>query len=140
MNNELITVATFNFSTDPNFLLFKAALEHHDIPYLAAEENTVNANPFLSISVGGIRVMVHEDDLPDAISIWREISEAVVDDVIENEEDFGTHDNILDDVRIQPILKQSVIEYKSHSIYFVLVIALVVILLLSLIFAVVIEF
>lgn len=140
MSNQLITVTTFNFSTDPNFLLFKAALKHHDIPYLAAEENTVNANPFLSISVGGIRVMVHENDLPEAISIWREISEAVVDVVIETEEDFGEHDHILDDIRTQTFINQPIKKEKTNSTYFILVIALLSLLLLSLFFAILIEF
>ncbi|GEM_PF-561572 len=95
MSDQLITVATFNFTTEPNFLLFKLALEHHGIPYYAADENTINANPFLSISVGGIRVQVHEDDLPEAVAIWREIKE--LDDTVAR--DIGNSDQILDDAR-----------------------------------------
>lgn len=134
MSDQLITIATFNFSTDPGFLLFKASLEHHGIAYFAAEENTVNANPFLSISVGGIRVMVHEDDVPEAIGIWREIRETEL--YTENEEDFGEHDHILDDMRTQSVIKQSIVEPKGSSAYFILVAIIVGILLLFLFLAV----
>jgi hypothetical protein len=137
MGDQLITVATFNFSTDPGFLVFKASLEHHDIPFLAAEENTVNANPFLSISVGGIRVMVHEDDVPAAIGIWREIRDAEL--TAENEEDFGEHDHILDDIRTQTTMKQAVTESKSGFAYSILVAIIIGLLLLSLFFVVLIE-
>lgn len=131
MSDQLITVATFNFSTDLQFLVFKSSLEHHGIPYFAAEEHTVNANPFLSISVGGIRVMVHEDDVPAAIGIWREIREAASE-----EEAFGEQDDILDDVRMHRDLYQEVKQTTGNTGYLVLVIALVGLMLLFLLFAV----
>lgn len=113
MSDQLITVATFNFSTDPNFLLFKAALKHHDIPFFAADENTVNANPFLSISVGGIRVMVHEDDVPAATGIWREIN---------------TSANSEEDAKVENFNANP----KGNPAYFMVVVALVSFLLLTL--------
>lgn len=121
MSDELITVATFNFSTDPNFLLFKAALKHYDIPFFAADENTVNANPFLSISVGGIRVMVHEDDVPAATGIWREINESA-----SSEEDTVFAE--AEDSKVKPFN----INPKGNPAYFMIVVALVSFLLLTL--------
>lgn len=99
MSNDLITIATFNFATDPNFLVFKAALRQRSIPYFAADENTVNVDPFLSIMVGGIRVQVHEEDVPAAVAIWREILEANENPSWNSEEDFSDSDQILDEVR-----------------------------------------
>ncbi|MFN7120336.1 MAG: hypothetical protein ACK4TA_26350 [Saprospiraceae bacterium] len=132
MSNQLVTIATFNFTTEPNFLLFKAALEHHDISYFAAEENTINANPFLSISIGGIRVQVHEEDVPEATSIWREISEADAE-AIDNE-DFGTHDSILDDMRGTNIWSEDQQSTVNYSAYFIIVVILITLLIISLFF------
>ncbi len=131
MSDQLITVATFNFSTDLQFLVFKSSLEHHGIAYFAAEEHTVNANPFLSISVGGIRVMVHEDDVPAAIGIWREINEAALE-----EEPFGEHEDILDDVRMHRDYQQEEQPTSGPTGYFILVAALIGLLLLFLLFAI----
>lgn len=74
MSSQLVTIATFNFATDPNFLLLKARLTDAGIAYNAADENTVGIDPLLSITVGGIRVLVNEQDAPYAGKIIQEIN------------------------------------------------------------------
>lgn len=126
MSNQLVTIATFNFTTDPSFLVFKAALKHHGISFHAADEHTVNADPLLSIVVGGIRVMVHEDDVPAAIRIWREINDAEVNTAIEEDAD----NLILDD----KIINSPNTENQGNTTYFIWVLALISLLLLALLF------
>jgi hypothetical protein len=62
MSNELITIAKFNFPTDPDFQVFTLLLEQEGIQYVCPEENTVGIDPLLSIAVGGLRVQVRKED------------------------------------------------------------------------------
>lgn len=125
MPNEFVTIATFNFTTEPSFLLFKAALARHGIPYFSADENTVSVDPFLSIMVGGIRVQVHEEDVPEAVAIWREILQANEHPTAGFEEDFGDSDRILDDMRSPNFLAyQPLDEARSNRIYNLILIGL----------------
>ncbi len=76
MSDQLVTVATFNFATDPDFLLLKARLREENIPFNTAEENTVGVDPLLSITVGGIRVLVNKRDAPRALEIVEDLNHA----------------------------------------------------------------
>lgn len=128
MSDRLVTVATFNFATDPNFLIFKIRLKEAGIPFNAAEENTVGVDPLLSITVGGIRVLVNESNAPRAMEILHEINQTeITPDHVEI--DFGESDTVLDEVsyKIMPAHPEP-----ANQLYFYTVIALMILLVLAL--------
>lgn len=127
MSEKMITVATFNFATDANFLIFKMKLQEEGILYNAAEENTVGIDPFLSITVGGIRVLVNEADALRARAILQEIEQTEI--TPENIEiEFGDNDTILDEVnyRIVPLQADA-----ASQAYFYVVVGLMILLTLA---------
>jgi hypothetical protein len=128
MGEKMVTVATFNFATDPNFLIFKIKLKEANIPFNAAEEHTVGVDPLLSITLGGIRVLVNESDAPRAIEILNDINQTEI--TPENIEiEIGDSDTVLDEVFYKIVPTQS---DGSSQAYFYLVIALTVLLIVAL--------
>ncbi len=128
MGEKMVTVATFNFATDPNFLIFKIKLKEANIPFNAAEEHTVGVDPLLSITLGGIRVLVNESDAPRAIEILHDINQTEI--TPENIEiEIGDSDTVLDEVFYKIVPTQS---DGSSQAYFYLVIALTVLLIVAL--------
>ncbi len=128
MSNRLVTVATFNFATDPNFLIFKIRLKEAGIPFNAAEENTVGIDPLLSITVGGIRVLVNESHVPRAMEILQDINPTeITPDRVEI--DFGESDTVLDEVSYKIVTARS---EPANQLYFYVVFALVIVLTLAL--------
>jgi hypothetical protein len=58
MSEQFVHITTFNFPTDPEFVVFIAALEHAGIPYLCPERTQLENQSLLSIGLGGLRVLV----------------------------------------------------------------------------------
>jgi hypothetical protein len=73
MSDALVEVACFNFATDPDFLLFINYLEAEEIPYACPERLQLETQPFLSIGLGGLRVLVHEHNLEKAQALLESI-------------------------------------------------------------------
>ena len=69
---QAITVATFRFPTDPDFIMFTTELERAGIEYICPEKNQLSVDPMLSISFGGLRVMVDASDVDRAKAIYDE--------------------------------------------------------------------
>ena len=67
MENNIICFATYNDLT--NAYLVKNILESNDIFSFIENENITTANPFLTNAVGGIRLMINENDLEIASSL-----------------------------------------------------------------------
>ncbi len=74
MSNRFVTIARFNFATEPVFILLKMRLEQEGILYYAAEENTVGIDPLLSITLGGIRLQVEQANVIRALAILKTIT------------------------------------------------------------------
>lgn len=135
MSNQLITIATFNFATDPNLLLLKAKLTDAGITYNAADENTVGIDPLLSITVGGIRVLVNEHDVARAREIILEINE--INQESREIVDFEKYDESEDNVSFEIVTPDGDISsQKGNSTYLLIVGALAALLMLALFFTV----
>lgn len=52
--------------------IVKAMLEAHDIPCHAADEMTINANPFYSNAVGGVKIQVSTERVVEAVRLLKE--------------------------------------------------------------------
>lgn len=135
MSNQLVTVATFNFATDPNLLLLKAKLADEGIPYNAADENTIGVDPLLSITVGGIRVLVNEQDAAHAREIIQEINK--INQESREIVDFEKYDESEDNVSFEIITPETELTpSNTNSTYLIIVGALAALLVLALLFTV----
>jgi len=67
---SLVTVATFNNAFNMNVI--KGRLETEGIPAFAQDEHTISTNPFYGGALGGIKLQVREEDLPEAQRILGE--------------------------------------------------------------------
>lgn len=135
MSTQLVTVATFNFATDPNLLLLKAKLADNGIAYNAADENTIGIDPLLSISVGGIRVLVNEQDAARAQEIIQEIND--INQESREIVDFEKYDESEDNVSFEIITPDTgLTPSNTNSTYLIIVSALAALLVLALLFTV----
>ena len=66
--SKYIIIRTFNNSIEAHIIQGK--LLAHGVPCFIQDEHIVSLNPFYNIAVGGIKVMINEDD--------REIAEQVL--------------------------------------------------------------
>lgn len=73
MEDQLVTIATFNFNTDIRITLLASALESEDIPYHLKDENTLALDPLLSLAVGGVKLQVLEKNAARALELYQEI-------------------------------------------------------------------
>ncbi|UCS94601.1 DUF2007 domain-containing protein [Echinicola marina] len=75
---SLIALKTFDNSVEANLL--KTKLESEGIQTFLMDENMVTLNPLLSISVGGIKLMVPEELLEKAVGILNKYNQAPIYD------------------------------------------------------------
>lgn len=66
------TVATFENAAEAHIL--KAKLESEGVECFLFDENTVSINPLYNISVGGIKLKVHQEDVPKVQAILHEVN------------------------------------------------------------------
>ena len=69
MTPQFVQVAKFDFPSDPGFVLFLNELEHAGIEYVCPEKVQLENQPFLSIGLGGLRVLVDAKDVTAAKAI-----------------------------------------------------------------------
>ena len=67
MNNALITIATFDYGHELQIL--KSILESEGIQCFTKDENTVNTDPLVTFAIGGVKLLVNELDLRQALVI-----------------------------------------------------------------------
>lgn len=79
-HGKLLVVARFFTPTDA--YLLKVCLESNGVPAVVADAHLVQANEFLSIAVGGVRVLVPESHFEQALKIRKafEAGEYQLDD------------------------------------------------------------
>lgn len=71
---ELVTVRTFNNYFSANILLSK--LRDGGIECYLKDEFTVTMDPFLSNAIGGIKLVVNKDDVPEVLDLLQHFDEA----------------------------------------------------------------
>lgn len=67
---ELVTIRTFDNALEANIV--KSKLESENIPCTLFDENIVGLNPLYNITVGGIKLKIHEMDVDRALQIIEE--------------------------------------------------------------------
>ena len=85
MSTELVTLATFDSSIKAE--MARAALAEAGIESQLGDENLVTMNWLLSNAVGGIKLVVREQDAERAVAVYREIESDMISgsDVDEDE-------------------------------------------------------
>ena len=71
MIDNYTILATFPYSTEAQ--VTKAKLEAEHIRVMLLDEKTVDSDPLISQAIGGVKLMVHNDDVKEAIKIYNQI-------------------------------------------------------------------
>lgn len=75
------------FSLPHESLILRARLDAEEIDYFVENENVISVQPFYSNAVGGIRIMVPEDQAEKALALISE-TEAIADDLKNEDENI----------------------------------------------------
>lgn len=71
MKNEYTILAVFEYSTEAQVV--KSKLDSENISTMLMDEKTIDSDPLLSQAIGGVKLLVHNDDLGKASTIYNEI-------------------------------------------------------------------
>lgn len=71
MIDNYTILATFPYSTEAQ--VTKAKLEAEHIRVMLLDEKTVDSDPLISQAIGGVKLMVHNDNLKEAVKIYNQI-------------------------------------------------------------------
>ena len=71
MIDHYTILATFPYSTEAQ--ITKTKLENEGIRTMLIDEKTVDSDPLISQAIGGVKLMVYNDDLNEAIKIYNRI-------------------------------------------------------------------
>lgn len=107
MTDRFVQIATFNYPHE--MYILKTKLESEGIECNEYDGNTVSANPLLSNAIGGVKLMVKEEDAERAIKIMNDFYE-------ETESSFDADETIKDDENTQEVLTKK--ESKGCMLFF----------------------
>ena len=68
MNSNFTVLAVFEYSTEAQ--LIKSKLDSEDIRTMLSDEKTIDSDPLLSRAIGGVKLLVHNEDLKEAIQVY----------------------------------------------------------------------
>ena len=71
MRENYTVLAVFEYSTEAQ--LVKSKLDSEEINSMLMDEKTIDTDPLLSQAIGGVKLLVHNDDLKKASTIYNEI-------------------------------------------------------------------
>ncbi len=71
MKNEHTILAVFEYSTEAQVV--KSKLDSENIRTMLMDEKTIDSDPLLSQAIGGVKLLVHNDDLDKASIVYNEI-------------------------------------------------------------------
>lgn len=71
MIDNYTILATFPYSTEAQ--VTKAKLEAENIHVMLLDEKTVDSDPLISQAIGGVKLLVHNDNVKEAIKIYNQI-------------------------------------------------------------------
>jgi hypothetical protein len=77
MIDNYTVLATFPYSTEAQ--ITKSKLENEDISVMLLDEKTVDSDPLISQAIGGVKLLVSNNDLEKALQIYNNIRAYVVD-------------------------------------------------------------
>ena len=79
MNNSYTILAVFEYSTEAN--LVKAKLDSENVKSMLMDEKTIDSDPLISQAIGGVKLLVQNEDLEKAALIYNEIRTYRKDDI-----------------------------------------------------------
>ncbi len=71
MIDNYTILATFPYSTEAQ--VTKSKLEAEDIRVMLLDEKTIDSDPLISQAIGGVKLLVQNDDVTKALKIYNEI-------------------------------------------------------------------
>ena len=71
MQDNHTILAVFEYSTEAQVV--KTKLESEDIRAILMDEKTIDSDPLISQAIGGVKLLVHNNDLEKAVTIYNEI-------------------------------------------------------------------
>lgn len=77
MNDNYTVLATFEYSTEAQ--LAKSRLDAEGISTMLMDEKTIDSDPLISQAIGGVKLLVLNDDLQKALKIYNAIRAYEVD-------------------------------------------------------------
>ncbi len=77
MKEKFFLLGAFEYVADVQIL--KGKLESEGIPVFLKDENTLNADPLISNAIGGVKLMVYEEDREKALLVYNEIRAYALD-------------------------------------------------------------
>lgn len=77
MNDNYTVLATFEYSTEAQ--LIKSRLDAEGISTMLMDEKTIDSDPLISQAIGGVKLLILNNDLEEALKIYNEIRVYEVD-------------------------------------------------------------
>lgn len=71
MNDNYTVLAVFEYSTEAQ--TYKSKLDSEDIRTMLADEKTIDSDPLISLAIGGVKLLVHNNDFEKATEIYNDI-------------------------------------------------------------------
>lgn len=71
MRDDYTILAVFEYSTEAQ--LTKSKLDSEGIRTMLMDEKTVDSDPLISQAIGGVKLLVHNEDLERGVNIYNEI-------------------------------------------------------------------
>lgn len=71
MNNNYTVLAVFEYSTEAQVMTSKLTSEN--IRSMLMDEKTIDSDPLISQAIGGVKLLVHNDDFENAVDIYNQI-------------------------------------------------------------------
>ena len=71
MNNNYTILAVFEYSTDA--YVTKSKLDSEGVKTMLMDEATIDSDPLISGAIGGVKLLVHNDNLEKASEIYNDI-------------------------------------------------------------------
>ncbi len=79
MREDYTILAVFEYTTEAH--LAKSKLDSEGIKTMLMDEKTVDSDPLISQAIGGVKLLVYNDDLEKAVGIYNEIRRYEKDDL-----------------------------------------------------------
>ena len=71
MNDNYKILATFEYSTEAHVM--KSRLDSDGFITMLMDEKTIDSDPLISNAIGGVKLLVHNNDFEKAVKVYNEI-------------------------------------------------------------------
>jgi len=71
MRDDYTILAVFEYSTEAQII--KAKLDSENIRTMLMDEKTIDSDPLISQAIGGVKLLVQNNDLDKALTVYNEI-------------------------------------------------------------------